>query len=345
MQNLSYHLRPKLQELQPQNCLIVAPNWVGDLIMSYPLIYGLKQILPTLQIDLFAPKWNMDVASFMPEINQLIENPLQHGKLRFNSIRKKAEELKHDYDWSIILPNSLKSSLIPYLSKARTRTGYSGEVRFLTLNDRLKKDKTIPLVEQYFSLAFHEWQEIPQPKLKIEENQAKELITQYTPEGSNFKKIGFCPGAEYGPAKRWPTKYFADLGMKLLEKGYEIFLYGSNKDESICNEIAEFMENKCYNLSGKTNLKEAILLLSQMDKIVTNDSGLMHIGAVLDKPLYCLYGSSSTYNTPPQTDKAEIFYLNLDCSPCFKRECPLGHLNCLNQLYPEMVFEKMMETS
>lgn len=329
---------------QPKSCLIIAPNWIGDLLMSYPLIVQLKLSFPNMAIDVLAPQSNADILQFMPEIRSSLVNHLQHKKLPLKKMLSTIKEIKtKHYDWSLILPNSLKSSIIPYLAQIPKRTGYLSEARFLTLNDVYRKNHSLPLYKQYLSLVFKEL-EPPFPRLKINENERKRIAACYK-ISPYIKYIAFCPGAAYGPAKQWPPDYFSQLGSQLIRMGYHIILFGSFGDQPICHQIQKNVTKNITNLCGKTSLKDTTILLSFTEKIVSNDSGLMHIGAALDKELYCLFGSSSPSKTPPLSQKKHIFYLHLQCSPCFKRQCPLKHHNCMRQILPQQVYEKIRESS
>lgn len=328
--------------------LVIAPSWVGDTVMAQPLFKRLHALHPALQLDVFAPAWCLALLERMPEVNQAILNPFGHGQLKLGQRWQQAKLLKaQHYDQAIVLPNSLKSALIPFFAGIPLRTGFVGETRYGLLNDARKLDKaTLPLmVERFSQLAEPIGSPVHRPldnlNLTTSEQKQKDVCQKL---GLSLSKpvVAFCPGAEYGPAKRWPTTYFAKLAEHLAKKGYQIWIVGSQKDAEIGEEIRKHSTH-CLNLCGKTKLNEAIDLLSCADLIVSNDSGLMHVAAGIDKPMIALYGSSSPGFTPPLSDQATILKLDLPCSPCFKRECPLQHFNCMIQLTPEMVFEAIKQ--
>ncbi len=151
------------------------------------------------------------------------------------------------------------------------------------------------------------------------------------------KILALCPGAEYGAAKRWPASYYAQVARQKIAEGWQVWLFGSDKDKAVAEQINAEVSGQCLDFSGRTSLAEAVDLLSLVDAVVTNDSGLMHVAAALDKKIIALYGSSDPHFTPPLNAKAHVISLHLDCSPCFKRECPLGHTRCLNDIKPEQV--------
>lgn len=332
--------------------LIVAPNWIGDAVMSQPLLALLKQRAPLTPIDVLAPKFVMPVYQRMAEVDGGIDLPFGHGAPQLKARREFARQLQHRYARTIVLPNSFKSALIPWMAKIPVRTGWSGEMRFGILNDRRTlNEQALPrMVERYAALAYskdeplpdtREW--APRPTLQIDADARAATLIKFALNTS--KPIAaFCPGAEYGPAKRWPTHHFAELARTLEVRGYEVWLLGGPKDQAITQEIAALSHGAVRDLAGKTTLSEAIDLLSVATVVVTNDSGLMHVAAALDRPIAAIYGSSSPTFTPPLTPKAEIIRLELPCSPCFKRECPLKHMNCLNELEPQRVLQVVLRS-
>ena len=153
--------------------------------------------------------------------------------------------------------------------------------------------------------------------------------------------VAFCPGAEYGPSKRWPARHFAALARKLAAQGYAVWLFGSENDRAVGEEIAAASEGAATNLCGRTDLASAIDLLSLAEIVVTNDSGLMHVAAGVGRPVVALFGSSSPEHTPPLARAHRIVRTGIECSPCFARECPLGHFKCMIDLAPERVMEEI----
>ena len=320
--------------------LIIAPSWVGDTVMAQPLFMRLKQRFPDSRIDVYAPYWVAPVLARMPEVNEIILNPFGHGQLRlFERLRAARKLCVAGYDQAIVLPNSFKSALIPFLAGIPQRTGFVGEMRYGLLNDARPLDaQTYPLMVERFALLAEPRHQmltrpVPPPRLRGNDNQRDATLLRLN-LSSQQPIIALCPGAEYGPAKRWPEAHFGQLAQSLHKQGFQIWLIGSAKDQLIGAAVNAASGSICRNLCGQTTLDEAIDLLSCAASVVSNDSGLMHVAAALNKPLLAIYGSSSPDFTPPLSDKARIVSLHLSCSPCFKRECPLGHFHCMVKLTP-----------
>ena len=331
--------------------LIIGPSWVGDTMLMQPALARFKQHYPDSQIDVFAPPWTSPLLRAMPEVHKVVVNPFPHGKLQLWARYQLGKQLQDArYNQAIVLPNSLKSALVPFFADVPLRTGFVGEMRYGLLNDARKLDKKkLPLmVERFAQLAEQAGVDIPDPLPN------PKLTVAKTSLDSSLRKLGltldkpvavFCPGAEYGPAKRWPVPYFAETAQRLQKHGFTVWLVGSGKDRDIAEKIISMGNPACSNLCGSTDLADAIALLSCADLVISNDSGLMHIAAALDRPMLALFGSSSPQFTPPLSSKAEIVKLDLKCSPCFKRECPLGHFNCMMKLTPDLVWEKLQRAA
>ena len=306
--------------------------------MAQSLFKKLKQRSPEAQISVLAPSWTEPILVRMPQVSATVVMPVGHGRLELAARYKLAQELKaHDYDQAIILPGSLKSALIPFLARIPRRTGYLGEQRYGLVNDIHKLDKAkLPTTVQRFvnlsgeSMAFSD---CPRPELICDANQVRAVASEFGyVDSAQAPLLVLCPGAEYGPAKRWPIQRFAALARQRAGMGWQVWLMGSEKDKEICDSINALADQCCKNLAGRTSLTQAIDLMSLAKAVVTNDSGLMHLAAALKRPLVAIYGSSSPEMTPPLSSQSRSIWLNLDCAPCFKRHCPLGHLKCLNDI-------------
>ncbi len=325
--------------------LVIAPSWVGDCMLMQPMLMRLKQRHPDCLIDVLAPAWTAGLLHALPEVSQTIINPFPHGEFNLKGRYRLGVQLRAEkYDQAIVLPNSLKSALVPFFARIPLRTGFIGELRYGLLNDARKLDKLPLMVERFAQLAESHDGQIPRPLVNPELTVSAEQVD------ATLEKLGlsldkpvaiFCPGAEYGPAKRWPVAYFAETAQRLQQRGYAVWLIGSAKDREIADNIVALGNKTSRNLSGSTDLADAIALLSCAQLVISNDSGLMHLAAALDRPMIALFGSSSPQFTPPLSNEAMVVRLDIACSPCFKRVCPLGHFNCMNQLTPDRVWEKI----
>ncbi|MCF8149862.1 MAG: lipopolysaccharide heptosyltransferase II [Burkholderiaceae bacterium] len=323
--------------------LVVAPSWIGDTILAQPLLALLKLNNPGVRIEVLAPDWSAPLLGRMAEVDAVISNPFPHGEFNFTARRALGRRLRADaasagFAAAYVLPNSWKSALVPFFADIPNRIGYQGESRFLLLNrrHRLDESKHPQLVQRYAALAGPLPTTLPQPHLgsTIEQQQAARRALGLD---QNTAPVIFCPGAEYGPAKRWPARHFAELACLIATPQNPVWLIGSAKDVAVGEEIAAAAKGAALNLCGRSTLEQAIDLIAAARCVVSNDSGLMHVAAALDKPLAALYGSSSPTYTPPLSPRASIISRKLPCSPCFKRECPLGHFNCMNGITPQQV--------
>lgn len=285
--------------------------------------------------------WVAPVYRAMPQVAEVIEFPFQHGGLQLKARRTLARQLNGRFEAAYVLPNSLKSALLPFLASIPRRVGYLGEARVGLLTHRLKnpKDKP-PMVAFYSALSGESGIERDRPQLALPPQAVQVALRAQQLQDKGY--YVFAPGAEYGPAKRWPPAHYGKLAL-LLDA--PVVLLGSGKEAALCEEISALAPGKCMNLAGKTALMDAFALIAASRAVISNDSGLMHVAAAFGVPQVALFGSSSPLHTPPLSERAQVVWLKqdpnymppLDCAPCFQRECPLGHLRCLNDISPERV--------
>ena len=289
--------------------LIVGPSWVGDAVMAQTLYKLIKNSNKDAQLEVLSPNWSMPVLERMEEVSRSIISPFSHGELKLKARFDFGKQLREEgYERAIVMTNSLKSSLIPFFAKIPVRTGWLGEMRFGLINDLRAKEKlnSLLMIEQFAELSINTDEGIkkslPYPSLRIDSHNLKE---QHFNLGIDSEKpsLAICPGAEFGPAKKWPPNYYAEVCNEYLSNSWNVLVFGSQNDQITGNIIQEAIDKKFsdhfFNLTGKTSLIDVIDLLSHCKKVVTNDSGLMHIAAAVDTPLVAVYGPSSPQFTPP----------------------------------------------
>lgn len=329
--------------------LVIGPSWVGDMVMAQTLFCCLKS-QGAAQIDVLAPLWSKPLLERMPEVHQALEFPLGHGVLDLHARWSIGRSLAKQYAQAIVLPGSFKSALVPFFAGVARRTGWRGEMRYGLLNDLRVLGKThYPLmIEQFMALAYPKDTRLPKPyprpALTVsaharQQALARLQLTEHSPI------LALCPGAEFGEAKRWPAEHYAAVASAKIRLGWQVWLFGSAKDHPVGKAIKNALPLEqavfCSNLAGATSLAEAIDLLACASAVVSNDSGLMHVAAALQRPLVAVYGSSSPQFTPPLSEQVVSLQESLPCSPCFERTCRFGHTDCLRQLSPSRVLQAL----
>lgn len=316
--------------------------------MAQPTVARLAAVWPGAGIDVLAPAWCAPLLRRMPDVDGVVDNPLPHGTLGLARRWRIGRSLRGRYARAVILPNSFKSALIPLFAGIPVRTGYVGEMRGIVLTDTRRLDgAAVPrLVDRYHALA-------AAPDAPFLDTPSPRLIDRPDRRAATLARLGLpavpgpvavlCPGAEFGPAKRWPAEHYGAVARGLAQRGMRVWLVGSAGDRAQGDAVVATSREAAVNLCGRTDLEQAVDLIATASLVVCNDSGLMHVAAALGRPLVAVYGSSSPAYTPPLSPLARIARLGLDCSPCFQRECPLGHLDCLRKLGPESVLEQATE--
>jgi heptosyltransferase-2 len=335
--NMSFCLAQSHTVTKMVKILIIAPNWIGDAVMAEPLISQLKKNNPDSQIDVLATPWVASIMKAIPAVDQIITADFQHGSLQWQERKVLAKQLVLSaYTHAYVLPNSFKSALIPWLAKIPQRIGYQGEMRWGLINEALKnpsRSHRPPMSSHYFALSGNTFSEIPQPHLSLPDAIITESQQALQKIQAHQHLFVLCPGAEYGPAKQWPIEHFGQLAKNIIEtkENSLVLILGSKKEFSIGSDIARMSAypDKVINWCGQTSLEDAMAAISNAHTVISNDSGLMHIAAAFRRPQVAIFGSSDPRHTPPLSKLAAIHWLHLECSPCFKRVCPLSHLKCL----------------
>lgn len=333
-----------------EKMLVVGPSWVGDMVMAQVLFKLLKQQHPNMLIDVIGPAWSSPIISRMPEVRRAITFDVKHGEFSLGKRWRFGKSLRSEgYTQGIVLPRSWKSALPLLAAQIPVRTGFFGEMRYVLLNDKRKldKQKLDQTVKRFASMALPEGSDVVvnedlYPELRTDEAHFQQLVEKLQ-LNTQAPAVAMMPGAEYGPSKQWPVAYFKELAERLAAQGTQVWVLGSGKDKPLGEEIcAELPEGLGFNLCGATALEDVVDLLAHAKVAVTNDSGLMHVAAAVGTNVQAIYGSTSPEFTPPLTNNREIHWLELDCSPCFERVCPLGHTNCLKQIYPEKLADELI---
>lgn len=336
-----------------QRILIIGPSWIGDMVMAQALFVQLAHQYPDVTIDVLAPAWTRPLLARMPQVRRGLDLPLSHGEFGLRKRWRMGRALRaENYHQAIVLPNSWKSALVPWFAGIPLRTGWRGEMRYGLLNDcRILDKQQLPLmVQRFVALALSADSvlpaalpdPIPVPQLRTDPV-GVQVACDALGVSSEGRILALCPGAEFGDSKQWPAEHYAKVASAYLAKGWQVWLFGSEKDRGVTGQIAalaqapDSQQPGCVNLAGRTSLAQAIDLLSLVHAVVSNDSGLMHIAAALHKPLVAVYGSTSPEFTPPLTNQVELLHTDIDCRPCFQRVCPLQHKRCLTELLPERV--------
>ncbi|WP_338845741.1 lipopolysaccharide heptosyltransferase II [Massilia sp. W12] len=332
-----------------QRILIISPNWIGDAVMAQPLLRLLKDAHPERSIDVLCPPSAAAVWRAMAEVEEVVETPFRHGALQLRERWQLAQVLrKRGYLEAYVLPNTLKYALIPWLAGIPRRIGYKGESRYGLLNVMHHDDGDAPraMVPFYAALATPPAPQapplhtLPRPRLTVGETEIKRAMG-FAALQPNWPVVVFAPGAEFGSAKRWPARHFAELaGLVWQTLPYaQVILLGSKKDMAVCEKIVA-IEPRVRNLAGLTQLSDAIHLIANAVAVVSNDSGLMHIASALNRPVLALYGPTDPDHAPPFSDVAKALSLRLACAPCRERRCPLGHRECMRKMTADFVYQE-----
>ena len=329
-----------------ERILVVGPRWVGDSVIAQSLYKRIKQLDATATIDVIAPKYLHSLIKRMPEIRDTIDIPLAHKQLGLRERRRIGLKLRNRYNQAIILPRSLKATLIPWFAEIPIRTGFRGEMRYGLINDmrQLNNDAMPRLVDRLVYLGQPQQTPLPKsitPPCLIVKPANAQICMERLGVDNELPIIILAPGAAYGPSKQWPARYFAKLAEHYGNKGYQIWILGSKKDQDICCRITKMANIPIHNLCGRTTLDDSIDLIAQAEQVASNDSGLMHISAAVGCSVVGIFGATPPEYALPISGRVRYSWANLSCSPCWQRTCCYGHYHCLTQIIPKEVISIM----
>ena len=335
----------KLDMLSTNRFLIIAPSWIGDLLMSQSLYKSLKANYHNCTIDVIAKPYLNDLIKLMPEVNNNYDLCIDHKEFGFSKRLKISKQLKdNNYSTAIILTNTFKSAIIPWIMNIPKRIGYKTELRSILLTKSYKLIKhEDSMVNRYLKLIDSSFDKTFRPYLNLDPDIIRKYKNKYIPNDTK-KNVILCPEAEFGDTKRWPQKKWISIAKYFKDENHNVFFVGKDIESSKAYE--EIIDDILItSLIGKTTLKDVAYIMSCADLVVTNDSGLMHLAASLGINLISIYGSSSPFYTPPlmKENHGEIIYKHVECSPCYKKKCPLTddlNLKCLESITSEEVIKK-----
>jgi lipopolysaccharide heptosyltransferase II len=321
------------KSLQPFRILIRSSNWLGDAVMSVPAVRAIKNGRPDAHVTILAPEKIAPMWKLISEVDEILSLP---NKSLFTAARLIAQQ--KEFDVAILFPNSLRSALEAW--RVPRKVGYRGHARALLLNQIVREPRR-PGPPEHHALRF----------LRIADDCSADVdltakIDNFPlPQTSNLKhrtSLGLCPGAEYGPAKRWLPERFAEVASAIAgESKAKWILFGTKNDQEIGETIATALGDNCTNRIGQTTMEELILELRTCRAVLTNDTGTMHLASLLGVPVVAVFGSTEPALTGPLGNSHVIVRRHVECSPCFLRECPID-FRCMKEVTTQQVVDAMM---
>jgi len=344
-----------LKKIEPKNIkrlLIRSTNWVGDAIMTTPTIRAIRKGFPNARISILLKPWVSPVFEHSPHVDNLIiyDGDGRHkgnlGKLRL------AKDLrKYGFDAAILLQNAFEAALIAFLSGIPVRIGYNRDARQLLLthaisctNEIKKEHQTKYYLNILSGIGIDAGDRDLYLRLSQQDRLRAEQILKKQGLSGDLKWVGINPSATFGPAKQWPIDRYARLADLIIEyTNARVIVFGGPQDRRLGKDISRKMRHRPIDLSGRTTLGEAMAMIERCALFITNDSGLMHAAAALDVPLIAIFGSTNSTTTGPLSSKSRVVQVPMECSPCLKPECPRGHLNCMDKIDVDMIFDVAKE--
>jgi len=328
--------------------LIRAANWVGDAVMSTPMIRAVRKNFPKAEIFILAKPWVAPIFKYSRDVDHILiyDATGRHSGI-WGVIRLGKELRQYNFDLAVLVQNAFEAALIAFLAGIPNRLGYDTDARTLLLTHGVPMNPNIKKLHQidyYLGIirgaSLHSFGRNMSLNISVSERKATgDLLKNY---GMAGHIIGINPGAAFGSAKRWFPKRFAEVCVSLRTQFGElpVLIFGGPGEEALGEKIRDLIGSKCVNLAGKTSLREAVALIEKCSIFITNDSGLMHVAAALNIPQIAVFGPTNHTTTSPADPKSHIVRVATPCSPCMKQECMEGHHQCMKAVTADMVYEK-----
>lgn len=329
-----------MSRLQPFEMLIRSPNWLGDACMAFPMVRAIKRGRPDLKITVLGPDKLEELWLSMPEVSRYIAKPAKEG---WFAVARRIRATGIHFDAAVLCTNSTRSTLEIWLAGIPRRVGFKGSFRVKLLNQVIDEPVTGGAKQhhahRYLQLAKGIGADIEQPGLWD--------AGSAPVSGDGMIRVGVCAGAEYGPAKRWPLERFAEVVNHISAKHAQFRwqLFGAPGEKEMGEKLSAMLQAPHENLVGKTRLAELITKLRQCQLLLTNDTGTMHLAAALGIPTVSIFGSTCPVETGPLGERHTVIQHKVPCSPCFERECPFGHYDCMTKVMPAEVAAAVLKTA
>lgn len=337
---------PEINTIQVKKIVVRSVNWIGDAIMTTPAITQLAENFPDAKITIVVKEWVKDVFISNPFIDDIIVcNP----KNRVGYIRLIKKLRKERFDIGIVFPNSFSSALFLFLLGVKYRVGYKTDCRGMFLNIKTPRTPDLEFeklrIDYFLNIADLIGKKQAGRELVLNVSKESEIFAKNFLKGNKVNEkdtiIGFNPGAAYGKAKRWPAKKYAELGNRLISAyNAKLVLFGGSYDQGLVNMLAKELRNKCVIAAGKTTLQDSIGLVNKCKLFVTGDTGPLYIASALRIPTLAIFGPTNPDTVAIPSEKLQIIYKKVSCSPCFLRECPNDH-RCMEDVSVEEVFAEI----
>ncbi|MDT8379724.1 MAG: lipopolysaccharide heptosyltransferase II [Desulfotignum sp.] len=338
------------KNISNQSCrriLIRAANWVGDAIMTTPVIRAVRKNFPDAHITVLAKPWVIPVYESNPYVDEvMVYDHVGRHKMGRGTLRLAADIRRRRFDLAILMQNAFEAALLAFLARIPLRAGYNTDARTLLLNPAISLDpalKRTHLIDYYLGILTGIGLATDGRRMDLyvspaDQDAAAQLLSGMTNQPSG-RVVGINPGATGGTAKRWFPDRYAELCRRLSEtRGTQVLIFGGPGDHDLGEQIADMVPGCCMNLAGKTTLGQAFALIRHCDLFVTNDSGLMHAAAALNIPQVAVIGSTDPVATAPDSPASTLIRVPVSCAPCLKDECPTDHA-CMDRITVDMVFD------